>query len=198
MAAREKGNGEIATQEMEGTVSQSSPIRRMLLAMAMDATMETERPFTGDDILGILEAETEDEMFEGDQQGPLNFQHLSGCEIAVYDVQVKYGNAGSNDEEIKTMFVDPESGRQMYLMVTAARISNAGEKKLLKLPSIGEQFTANTSARFAVAKLWWLVTHGKIDRDAGLSYELFVQGTDIGSGREVIKLLPVPKRSVQA
>lgn len=197
MPARPKGNAEMATTEMEGAISMPSPVRRMLNAMAMDATMDNDSAFTGDDILSILEADTEQEMFEADQQGPLNFQNLSNCELAIYDVSVKYGRGG-NDESIKTMFIDPETGKQMYLMVTAARISDAGGTRERTLPSIGEQFQANTSARFVVAKLWWLTTHGKIDRDAGISYEVLVSPTDLGSGQSVIKLLPVPKRSVQA
>jgi hypothetical protein len=186
----------MAATEMEGVVSMPSPVRRMLNAMAMDATMDNDSAFNGDDILSILDAETEQEMFDADQQGPLNFQDLSNCELAIYDVTVKYGRGGNDD--IKTMFIDPETGKQMYLMVTAARISDAGAKSYRTLPSIGEQFQANTSARFVVAKLWWLTTHGKIDREQGLSYEVLVSPTDLGGGQSVIKLLPVPKRSVQA
>jgi hypothetical protein len=193
--ASQKTDKEI-TPAMEGTIQMPNPVRRMLGAMAMEATMDTESGFTGDDIMSILEAETEQEMFEADQQGPLNFQHLSGCELAIYDVSVKFGRGGNDD--IKTMFIDPESGKQMYLWVTAARISDAGNKSTVKLPGVGEQFQLNTSARFCVAKLWWLSTHGKIDRDAGVSYEVKVDGTDLGGGQSVIKLLPVPKRSVSA
>jgi hypothetical protein len=193
--ASQKTDKDVSTV-MEGTVQHTSPIRRMLGAMAMDATMDTDSAFTGDDIMGIIEAETEAEMFDADQQGPLNFQHLGGCELAIYDVAVKFGRGGNDD--IKTMFIDPDSGKQMYLWITAARISDAGNKSTVKLPGVGEQFNASTSARYVVAKLWWLSTHGKIDRDAGLSYEVKVEATDLGGGQAVIKLLPVPKRSVSA
>lgn len=195
MASKDTDKEVAAT--MEGTIARTSPVRRMLNAMAMEATMNSGEQFNGDDILSILEAETEQEMFEADQQGPLNFQHLSDCEIAVYDVSVKFGR-GNSGEEIKTMFVDPETGKQMYLWVTAARISDAGNKSTIKLPDVGEQFQASVSARYVVAKLWWLSTHGKIDRDSGTSYEVKVDSTDLGGGQAVIKLLPVPKRSVSA
>lgn len=191
-----KDTGKEVSSTMEGTIERTSPVRRMLNAMAMEATMDPDGTFTGDDIMGILEAETEQEMFDADQQGPLNFQHLAGCELAIYDVSVKFGRGGNDD--IKTMFIDPESGKQMYLWVTAARISDAGNKSTVKLPGIGEQFQLNTSARYCVAKLWWLSTHGKIDRDSGASYEVKVDSTDLGGGQAVIKLLPVPKRSVSA
>jgi hypothetical protein len=196
--ASAKGTSEMAAAAVEGTVERTSPIRRMLGAMAMDATMETERVFTGDDIMGILNAETEEEMFEADQEGPLNFQQLGGCEIAIVNVDVKFGKGGNDDDAIKTMFVDPDTGRQMYLMVTAYRISDAGGTRVRKLPEIGEQFQANTSARFVVAKLWWLSQHGKIDESTNTVAEVMVQSTDLGSGQAVIKLLPVPKRATRA
>jgi hypothetical protein len=188
-----KGTDKEITPTVEGVIQAASPVRRMLNAMAMEATMNTGETFSGDDILSILDAETEQEMFEADQQGPLNMQHLEDCELAIYDVTVKFGRGGNDD--IKTMFIDPDSGKQMYLWVTAARISDAGNKSTVKLPGVGEQFQLSTSARYVVAKLWWLSTHGKIDRDAGLSYEVKVDGTDLGGGQTVIKLLPVPKRA---
>lgn len=191
-----KGNGAEMAEPIQGTIQMPNPVRRMLGAMAMEATMNSGDAFTGDDVLAILEAETEQEMFEADQQGPLNMQHLEDCELAIYDVSVKFGRGGN--EDIKTMFIDPETGKQMYLWVTAARISDAGNKSTIKLPGVGEQFQLSTSARFVVTKLWWLSTHGKIDRDAGVSYEVKVDGTPLGGGQSVIKLLPVPKRSVSA
>lgn len=195
--AASKGNGEMATREVTGNVQRQTPVQRMIAAMAMDATMDADQAnFTGDDITGILEAGSIEEMFQADQQGPLNFQHLAGCEIEVTSVQVKYGrNAG--DDDIKTMFVTSE-GKQMYLLVNAHRISTAGEKKDRILPSVGETFQANTSARFCVAKLWWLYTHGEIDADQGKTAQVTIQSTPLGDGRSVIKLTDVPQRSIQA
>jgi hypothetical protein len=90
-----------------------------------------------------------------------------------------------------------KDGKQMYLMVTMARISDAGEKSDRILPSVGETFQANTSARFVVAKLWWLSTHGYIDAEGGKVAEVKVQATDLGGGQSVIKLMPVPQRATR-
>jgi hypothetical protein len=197
--ASQKGNGEMAQREMTGEVQRTSPVAQMIRAMAMDATMDTEAVFQGDDILGILSAENEEDMFEADMRGPLNFQDLGDCELCITNVQVKYGRPRTEDEdEIKTMFVDPETGRQMYLMVNMHRISDAGGKRDRVLPKVGEEFQANTSARFVVSKLWWLYTRGLIDASAGKSYEVRVDSTELGSGRAVIKLDRVPQRTVKA
>lgn len=185
--------------EVTGVTRRPSPVEQMVRAMAMDATMDVETEFTGDDILGILNAETEDEMWEADQQGLINFQILGDCELAIESVQVKFGRPrDAGEEEIKTMFKDPETGRQMYVLVNCHRISDAGAKRGIVLPKVGESFQANTSARFVVAKLWWLVTHGLIDAEAGKTYEVRVIATELGNGRAVIKLDKVPQRATKA
>lgn len=188
--ASPKGNGSEMEATMEGAVVKRSPVQQMINAMSNDASFDDGSSFTGDDIVGILSAESVEDMFEADLQGPLGLRDLDGCELAVYDVNVKFGRG--NDESIKTMFTD-EDGRQMYVIVSAARISDAGNRKDRILPTVGETFQFNTSARFALAKLWWLRTHGYVGD--GKSFEVTVEATDLGGGQSVIKLKPVPQRT---
>lgn len=175
-----------------------TPFQMMLRAMANDASAE-DGNFGGDDLNAILSAETEEELFESDERPPLNFQHLAGCEIAVLAFDVKFSRR--DNDKVLTPFVwtDNEGKeKKMYLLVKAVRISSAGEKSVIKLPPIGEVFTANTSARFVVAKLWRAMTLGLIDDQRAITWECAVQETDLGDGTGVLKLRPIPKRATRA
>lgn len=184
-------------KQVQPTADASNPaiptaFQRLIARMDLEATMDSEEGrFSGDDLNQILEAETEEEMWEADERGPLNTKHLAGCELDLLDVKVKYSRG---DNDMATPFITAE-GRKMYLLVTAVRLSDAGEKKHLNLPGIGEQFQFNTSARFIVAKLIWLVDHGKIDYDTGAHTECVIIATDLGSGNAVNKIKPLPKRA---
>jgi hypothetical protein len=176
-----------------------TPFQEMLRTMAMVATAEQEENrFAGDDLNAILSAETEEEMWEADERGPLNFQHLAGCEIAIIDLSVKFSR--NSNASIVTPFVteDPRTGdkRKMYFLVTAVRLSDAGEKKIIRLPKVGEVFQANTSARYVSAKLWWFYSKGMIDSNAGGQVECLVEETDLGDETAVLKLKRVPRRVV--
>lgn len=179
-----------------GTVTGPTPFQQMIRAMSNDASAE-DGNFGGDDLNAILSAETEEELFESDERPPLNFQHLAGCELAVLGFDVKFSR--TNNTSIQTPFVwTDERGqdKKMYLLVKCIRISDAGTKKnVIKLPPVGEVFTANTSARFVVAKLWRAMTLGLIDANRGVTWECAVQETDLGDETAVIKLRPIPKRS---
>lgn len=186
MASKAQPGSEVANPAMP------TAFQRLIARMDLEATMDSEEGrFSGDDLNQILEAETEEEMWEADERGPLNTKHLAGCELDLLDVQVKYSRG---ENEMATPFITAE-GRKMYLLVTAARLSNAGEKQYLKLPEVGQQFEFNTSARFVVAKLIWLVDHGKIDYETGAHTECVVVATDLGGGQAVNKLKPLPKRA---
>lgn len=197
--APKSNNGEMASRDNDVTRTQApTPFQMMLRAMANDASAE-DGNFGGDDLNAILSAETEEELFESDERPPLNFQHLAGCEIAVLNFDVKFSRG--NNDSIQTPFVWEDSkghAKKMYLLVKCVRISTAGEKTVIKLPPVGEVFTANTSARFVVAKLWRAMTLGLIDSARGTSWECAVQETDLGDGTGVIKLRPIPKRAVRA
>ena len=184
-----KGND--VDQSSGALIHPPTPFQTMLRAMAMDASAETD-VFAGDDLLNaILAAETEEEFWDADERAPLNFQHLSGCEISVISLEVKYGRG--NNDSIITPFVSAE-GKKMYLLAKCVRISAAGEKKIINLPKVGEVFTANTSARYVVTKLWAAQSRGMIDENTGRTLECVVQGTDLGDGTEVLKLRPIPAR----
>jgi len=178
----------------EGTIQGPTPFQVMIRAMANDAS-EDEGNFAGDDLNTILSAETETELWDSDERPPLNFQHLIGCEIEILDFQVKFSR-GSRGDAIKTPFLyqDKDGPKKMYLLAKCVRLSDAGEKPIIRLPGVGEVFEANTSARFVVAKLWRAMTMGLINTGTGKSLQTLVQGTDLGDGQEVIKLRPLPSR----
>lgn len=182
----------IEPSDINPTFVTPTPFQVMLRAMEMDASAE-DGNFGGDDLNAILSAETEEEMWEADERPPLNFQHLAGCELSILDFDVKYSRGES---EIQTPFITPD-GKKMYLLVKCVRLSG-GKTTVFRLPEIGEVFTANTSARFVVAKLWRMLTLGMIDERVGRSAECMVQSTDLGGGQAVIKLRPIPKRSVSS
>lgn len=178
-----------------GIVKPPTPFEIMLQAMANDAMAE-DASFGGDDLNAILSAETEQELFESDDRPPLNFQHLAGCELSIIGFDVKFSRA--NNSSIQTPFVwrdDRGNEKKMYLLVKCVRISDSGNKKsVVRLPAIGEAFTANTSARYVVAKLWRAMILGLVDENAGRSWECMVQETELGDETAVLKLKEIPKR----
>lgn len=184
-----KASSNAPAQREETTGALATPVAQMLMEMAAHATMDNVNgTFTGDDLLGILGSETLEQMWESDEQGTYNAKMLSGCDLEIYSFEVKY--SPSTDDEIKTIFVNPADGRKMYILVHAARINNSGEKRELRLPDIGENFTWNTSARFIVTKLWWLLKHGYFDPGKP-AVKARIVGTELAGGRSVEKLKPI-------
>lgn len=201
MATQRKSTDVEPTETQSGDILSATPFQIMLRAMAMEATAEM-ASFAGDDLNPILTAETEEEIWDADERGPLNFQHLEDCEIAILDVTVKYSRGAS--DQIQTPFVVTQPGpdgqpttKKMYLLITAVRLSDAGEKQHLRLPVVGEVFQANTSARYVVGKIWAFYTRGYINPDTGKTLEAVVKGIDLGDNNTVLKLRPMPRRSVR-
>lgn len=181
------------TSPVNGEVAIPSPFERMLSDMSIIATVEAEdATFMGDALAAIYTAESDDDIWDADMSGPLNAQHLAGCELALYDLSVKFSRGGRDD--IKTPWVTPE-GKQMYVLVTAARISNAGAKRHVNLPEVGEQFQFNTSAQFLTAKLFTFWKRGRFG--SGVTMKAGIQSTDLGNGQAVLKLVRVTDRVVQ-
>lgn len=197
MAPRAKSDVAQTTLGNGGAIDLASPFGRMLTDMARIATVESEdATFTGDALAAIYNAKTEDDIWESDMTGPINAKVLAGCELALYDLSVKYSrNRRDDEEELKTPWVAPD-GKRMYVLVTAARISNAGHKRLINLPEVGEQFQFNTSAQYLTAKLFTFHTRGFFGN--GKTMNAAIQGTDLGDNRAVLKLVRVPERAVQS
>lgn len=187
-----KGNS--PAHRSNGEITPPTPFEIMIRAMAMDAEAEDDT-FGGDDLNAILTAETEAELWDADERPPLNFQHLVECELEILGFDVKFSRGASSS--VKTPFVwmdDNGDKKKMYLLVKCVRISEAGEKSLIKLPSVGEVFTANTSARFVVAKLWRGMTMGLFDEARGITWPCMVREIQLGDDQAVLKLRPMPKR----
>lgn len=187
-------NDDATTAEVErvinADVAQLRPSERALLDMLTRlediATEDTEnRTFAGDDIARILLADTEDEMWEADELPRINAKVLSGCDLQIFGIEVKF----SNDPEITTVLIGPKSKRKMYLLVHSVRLNSNGQDKTYRLPDVGEEFAWNTSARFIVAKLFWMASRGRFD--GGGSVSASIVGTDLGGGKSVEKLKPL-------
>lgn len=199
MGSQGKPNTVSRNDSGNGAVALDRPFADMIRTMAMVATADSEETsFSGDDLNSILSAETMEEMWDADERGPLNFQHLAGCDIEILNLTVKFSRG---DSEIKTPFVykdGDKSPRKMYVIVSLKRASSAQDNKLLNLPTPGEVFEANTSARFVVAKLWWMYSKGLLDPENGSSVFAHVEETDLGGGTGVLKLKRMPSRTVAA
>jgi hypothetical protein len=185
-------SAEVATSA-NGNVTGPNAFQKLLAKMDSLATLDTSaggENYRGDDIALILEAETEEEMWEADEVASINAKLLSGCALEILEFTVKYGNMS----DIATPFVGRD-GRKMYLSVTSFRLDKSGEKPLIRLPEPHQTFTWNTSARFIVAKLFWLLEKGYFD-NAGIVQARIV-GTNLGDGRAVEKLKPLSYQVVQ-
>lgn len=190
-------SGDVDQTVTSGTVAKPSPFDSLLRMMEMEATAAAENnTFSGDDLVGILSAESDDDIWDADERGPLNAQDIAGCEIEIIGVTVKWSRG---DSDIATPFqVRDEHGttKKMYLIVSAVRISDSGDNRsTMRLPDIGEVFEFNTSARFVVAKIMQFYRLGRIDADTHSTLECMVRATDLGSGQAVLKLRPLPKRA---
>ena len=185
MASKDQAPAERA-DSANGTVTQLTPFQKLLRRMAQMATLdESQATPSGEDINAILTAEDEAAMWDSDDLNLYNAQKLSGCELQTFWFEVKYG-AGT-DSDIKTPFTTPE-GKQMYLLVHSCRITEATERKDIKLPAVGAEFVWNTSARNVVGKLFWMLDHGWFDPNAERPVYFRIQGTALSGGRSIEKL----------
>ena len=170
-----------------GEVSKLSPFQMFIRNMAEMATLdESQARPTGDNVVAIMNAENEEDMWDADDLALFNAQKLSGCELQVTSFEVKFGTSDSSD--IVTPFTTPD-GKQMYLLVHSFRLSEKTDRKDVKLPKVGEEFTWNTSASNVVGKLFWMLRNGWFDNDAPHGPVQFrIQGTKLTGGRTVEKL----------
>jgi hypothetical protein len=173
---------EIITAEVETLRPSQRAVLAMLQRLEDLATEDTDsRPF-GEDIAAILLAETETDMWEGDELPRINAKVLAGCELETFGFEVKF----SNSEDVVTGLIGPRSLRKMYLLVHSVRLNNSGQVKAYNLPKVGEEFFWNTSARYVVAKFFWLLTHGAFDNQGTVKAKLV--GTKLDGAKEVVKL----------
>lgn len=145
--------------------------RMELAATAEDADFPTPM-LTG--IVGILSAETEEEMWDSDDLAQIGGRNLRDVEQEIRNYTVKY----SSNDELQSAFKDSK-GRGMYLLVSSVKLET------------GEEFVWNTSAPLVVGKILWLADHGK------LPAQVVIRGKDIGGGQTVLRLKPVPQRVQQ-
>lgn len=176
----------IITADVETLRPSQRAVLELLSGLENLATEDTDTGgFFGDDIGAILLADDETAMWDADELPRLNAKVLSGCQLAIYGWEVKF----SDNPDIESGLIGPKQRRKMYLLVKSARLNDSGASSLYKLPEIGEEFTWNTSARFIVAKLYWLRARGRFDNGGSVKVE--IKGTDLGGGKSVEKLKPL-------
>jgi hypothetical protein len=161
--------------------------REMLTGLENIASEDTgTKGFAGDDIARILMADDEETMWDADELPGYNAKVLSGCDLKLFGIEVKF----STDPDITTILIGPKTRRKMYVLVHAARLnSNALAGTPYRLPDVGEEIIFNTSARYIVAKLFWLATRGRFDN--GGTVPVTIHGTPLGGGKSVEKLKPL-------
>jgi hypothetical protein len=181
------GKGQDVAETANGTVEKASAFQLLVRKMGQMATLtEKSAVASGDDIIPILTAESEEEMWDADERPTYNAKTLSGCSLQVIGFEVKFSDG--TDDGINTPFIDPATGKQMYLLVTAFRINKSGQKKEVNLPELGEVFTWNTSARNIVGKLFWMLNHGWFDPGAK-PVRLVIEGTSLAGGKKSVEKL---------
>lgn len=190
------GKAQPPAQASSGTIQPPSAFARLMRKMAGMATLE-EASGIGrgtEDISRILDAADEAEMWDADELAKWNAQKLSGCDLQTIGFEVKF-SPPNEESTIKTPFVDPESGKQMFLLIQSFRVNNSGNTKEYNLPPVGEVFTWNTSARNIVPKFFWMLDHGWFD-DGAKPVRFRIVGTKTQSGTTVEKLKELPSGTV--
>jgi hypothetical protein len=165
-----------ASNEVAEKSDAQKAFERMLERMELAAKSEDEdfgNPMlTG--IVGILEAETEEEMWDADDLAQIGGRNLRDVEQRIIGYDVRF----STNPNVQSVFKDSQ-GRGMYLLVRSIRYDT------------GAEFIWNTSAPLLVGKILWLA-----DRDM-LPADVVIRGTHLGGDQWVLKLKKMPER-VQA
>jgi hypothetical protein len=158
---------------------QSMPPRfiQLLDRMALEATQEDPEfgSPTVTSMLRILEAKTEQDMWDADELGQTGGRDLVDVEMEIRAYAVKW----SDRSDISSPFRDRDTGRTMYLLLKSAKLED------------GQELIWNTSAPLLVGKIFWLA-----DREM-LPAQCVIRATDLGAGQALLKLKPIPKRAVQ-
>lgn len=169
--------GSKATAPATMDVQTPTAFQRLVREMSLAADIEDESNDSSvaiNMVERILTTDDESEMWAADDLVQIGGRDLRDVEQRIMDVSIKF----SNRDDITTPFKD-ENGRKMFLLVRAVKLEN------------GEEIVWNTGAPSLVAKLMWLIDHGK------LPAEVVIKGVDLGSGQAFLKLKPVPRRAVQ-
>lgn len=192
MASKSKGDAIERTED--GAIQAPSAFQLLIQKMARMATMDETfgTSFTTGDIDRILEAEDEEAMWDADELAKWNATKLSGCDLQTLGFQVMF--SPGTDSDINTPYIDPATGKQMFLLVQSFRVNKNGNTREYNLPEVGEVFTWNTSARTIVPKFFWMLAHGFFDEGAK-PVRFRIVGTKTTAG-SVQKLKPLPEGTV--
>lgn len=170
-------------------VHSPKPFDTLIRRMSALASLDDGSPVSTDRLDKMLTAQTVDEIWQSGEQDSANSRTLAGVELVVDNFEVKFSRGAlAGGEKITTPFVTTD-GRQMYLMVSATRISMSDKRPDI---AIGERVEFNTSAPDVVLKLW------RLRETDNLPVECFIESIELGGGQSVSKLRPVPKRATRA
>jgi len=197
--AQEKGTGSVEATAKEGKVIPANEAWIKFLTHMEDlATLDAASGGTGIDgsqVLAILGAATEAEMWEADNLPRIGGRDIADVEMKLDDFTVKFGEIPDPDDPdaINTIFVGPRTGKQMYLLIPAVRLS-PGPRHTIPHIGVGQEFNWNTSAPLIVAKMFWLRQNGKLPGQMAVIRETPIKG----GKQKVIKLEELAERPVQA
>lgn len=164
----------------EPTVQQPTAFWKFCRLLGNRATVEMEDgSFDEGGIEAILLADSEDEMWEADNRGPIGGNKLNGVQMVMLSVEVKFSRSGA--DAMRSVFIDPETNRPFYILVNAMRTDN--DPRYLPEIKDGDKFVFNTSAPRLVAKIIWLEQHGTLSDNV-----VMVEEIDLGGGQGVLKL----------
>jgi hypothetical protein len=171
---RKMAKGQVEAKSGNGAVITAPAVfQRMLERMELAADMPDEsfpNPMISG-IVGILEAETDEEMWESDELAQIGGRNLRDVEQRLLAYTVRYGD---NPDMISPFTAS--NGRKMYLLIRSMRYDT------------GAEFVWNTSAPLLVSKILWLADRQKIPAD------VVIRGTHLGGDQWVLKLKPMPQR----
>jgi hypothetical protein len=182
--ARTSSSDPVNANEQTGEVAELRPFQRLLRLMSGRAELEQgDLAFDDSQLNDILATETMDDMWKAGNRLPIGGRDLAGVEQEVNDFVVKFSRRG----DVATKFTTAD-GKRMYLLITSTRISESQQRPDIVL---GQEFQWNTSAPDIVVRLF------QAQRLGALPLECVISAIDLGEGQAVLKLTPVPKRSVR-
>lgn len=170
-------------------VHSPKPFDTLIRRMSALASLDDGSPVSTDRLDKMLTAQTVDEIWQSGEQDSANSRTLAGVELVVDNFEVKFSRGAlAGGEKITTPFVTTD-GRQMYLMVSATRISMSDKRPDI---AIGERVEFNTSAPDVVLKLWRLRETDNLQWSASLRALSWAAGSRLASCAPCPSALPAP------
>ncbi|SRR6266496_559036 len=178
MARFGKGAAEVPVSEngeTSATVETVTRLNKLADYLQTRAHSDSEEESVGSGMEGIAEkvlaATTLEELWDADEGGMPDGRDMADVEQRIIEFEVRTSN-------------DPDKAKAMlggtFLVVRSAKLED------------GEEVIWNTSAPLLVTKI---IQAERLDK---LPLDCVIRATDLGGGKAVLKLRPVPKRATAA